>query len=39
MARNFKIRPLGGAAGCLTMIIVSIVLSLLLTGLINVILR
>ncbi|GAA4586384.1 hypothetical protein GCM10023194_32420 [Planotetraspora phitsanulokensis] len=39
MTRNFKIRPLGGAAGCLTMIVLSIVLSLVLTGLVNVFLR
>ncbi|GII54207.1 hypothetical protein Pth03_25960 [Planotetraspora thailandica] len=39
MARNFKIRPLGGAAGCLAMIAVSLVLSLLLTILVNVLIR
>ncbi len=39
MERNFKIRPLGGAAGCLTMIIISVVLSVLLTVLVNVLLR
>ncbi|GII31858.1 hypothetical protein Pmi06nite_53000 [Planotetraspora mira] len=39
MARDFKIRPLGGAMGCLAMIAVSILLSVLLTVLINVLLR
>ncbi|GAA4557866.1 hypothetical protein GCM10023193_10900 [Planotetraspora kaengkrachanensis] len=39
MTRNFKIRPVGGAAGCLAMIVLSIVLSLVLTGIVNVLLR
>jgi hypothetical protein len=39
MARDFKIRPLGGVVGCLAMIMVSIVLSVLLTIILNVILR
>lgn len=39
MGRNFKIRPLGGAAGCLMMIIISVVLSVLLTVVLNVFLR
>jgi len=30
-----RIRPLGGAAGCLIMILVSVVLSVLLTVLLN----
>lgn len=34
-----KIRPVGGAAGCLTMIAVSIVLSILLTVVLNLIVR
>jgi hypothetical protein len=34
-----KIRPVGGAAGCLVMLFVSIVLSVLLTVLLNVLLR
>jgi hypothetical protein len=38
MPGNFKIRPLGGAAGCVTMIIISIVASILLTILANLIL-
>ncbi|MBE1557311.1 hypothetical protein H4W81_000090 [Nonomuraea africana] len=39
MARNFRIRPVGGAAGCVTMIVVSLLLSVVLTVLVNVILR
>jgi hypothetical protein len=30
-----RVRPLGGAAGCLVMILVSVVLSVLLTVLVN----
>ena len=30
-----RIRPLGGAVGCLTMIVISVVLSVLLTVLLN----
>ena len=33
-----RVRPLGGAAGCLTMILVSVALSVLLTVLLNVVL-
>lgn len=33
-----QIRPLGGAAGCLTMILVSVVLSVLLTVVLNLLL-
>ena len=33
---NVEVRPLGGAAGCLTMLLISIVASVLLTILINV---
>jgi len=33
-----RVRALGGAAGCLTMIVVSVVLSVLLTVLLNVVL-
>ena len=36
---NTEVRPLGGAAGCLTMILVSVLLSVLLTVLLNVALR
>ena len=35
---NWDVRPLGGAAGCVTMIILSIVLSILLTLVINLLL-
>jgi len=34
---DFKIRPLGGAAGCLIMILISVVLSIVLTVLVNLI--
>lgn len=34
-----RIRPLGGTAGCLTMILVSIVASIVLTVLLNVLVR
>ena len=36
---NTDVRPLGGAAGCLTMILVSVLLSVLLTVLLNLALR
>lgn len=39
MPGNIKIRPLGGAVGCLVMIIISIVASILLTILANALLR
>lgn len=39
MARNVQIRPLGGAPGCLAMIAISILASLLLTLLLNVVIR
>jgi hypothetical protein len=35
---NWDVRPLGGAAGCVTMIVISIVLSILLTLVINLLL-
>lgn len=35
---NWDVRPLGGAAGCVTMILLSIVLSILLTLVINLLL-
>lgn len=35
---NWEVRPLGGGAGCLTMIIISIVLSVLLTLVLNLLL-
>jgi hypothetical protein len=36
---NVEIRPLGGGAGCLLMILASIVLSVLLTIVVNLLLR
>ena len=36
---NVEVRPVGGGAGCLTMILVSVVLSLLLTLLLNLAVR
>jgi hypothetical protein len=39
LGRNVEVRPLGGAGGCLTMLIVSIVLSVLLTACVNLVLR
>jgi hypothetical protein len=36
---NVEIRPLGGGVGCLLMILVSIVLSVLLTIVVNLLLR
>lgn len=39
IGRNVEVRPLGGGAGCLTMLIVSIVLSILLTACVNLVLR
>ena len=35
---NVEVRPLGGGAGCLGMLLVSLVLSVLLTVIVNVIL-
>jgi hypothetical protein len=35
LGRNLEIRPLGGVPGCLAMIVVSIVASILLTVLID----
>jgi hypothetical protein len=34
-----QIRPVGGAAGCLVMMLVSVVLSIVLTGLLNLLFR
>jgi hypothetical protein len=41
MARrtNIRVRPLGGAPGCLAMILFSVVASILLTVLVNVLAR
>jgi hypothetical protein len=35
---NIEIRPVGGAAGCLTMLLISIIASVVLTVLLNLIL-
>lgn len=39
MPRSFQIRPAGGGAGCITMILFSIIASVLLTLLLNVLAR
>jgi hypothetical protein len=39
LGRNSEIRPLGGGIGCLTMLLVSILASVVLTVLINLVLR
>lgn len=39
IGRNLDVRPLGGAPGCLAMILFSIVASILLTVLLNLLLR
>ncbi len=39
MARNIQIRPLGGAPGCVLMIVFSIVASVVLTVLVNLLAR
>ncbi len=39
LGRNVEVRPLGGSVGCLTMIIVSIVASVLLTIIVNLLAR
>ena len=39
MPRNVKIRPLGGAPGCLAMILISVVASVLLTVVLNLMVR
>lgn len=39
LGRNVEIRPLGGGAGCLMMILVSVVTSILLTVVLNLLLR
>jgi hypothetical protein len=35
---NWEVRPLGGAPGCITMLVVSLIASVLLTLLLNVVL-
>ena len=37
--RNLAIRPLGGRAGCLMMLLISVIASVLLTVLLNLIVR
>jgi hypothetical protein len=39
IGRNVEVRPLGGGVGCLTMILFSVIASLLLTVLANVLAR
>jgi hypothetical protein len=39
VGRNVEVRPLGGAPGCLAMIAISIAISLLLTVVLNLVLR
>lgn len=39
VGRNVEVRSLGGGAGCLTMIVVSLLASVLLTVLLNLVLR
>lgn len=39
MGRDTEIRPLGGGAGCLAMVVVSLVLSVLLTAVVNLLVR
>ncbi len=38
IGRNVQVRPLGGGAGCLTMILLSVVASIVLTVLLNLLL-
>jgi hypothetical protein len=39
IGRNVEVRPLGGAPGCLAMILISIFLSVFLTVVINLLVR
>jgi len=39
LGRNVEIRPLGGAGGCAAMILTSVIASVLLTFLVNVLVR
>ena len=39
IGRNVEVRPLGGGAGCLTMILISVVASILLTLILNFVVR
>ena len=37
--RNVEVRPLGGTTGCLAMVLISVLASLVLTLIVNVIIR
>lgn len=39
VGRNVEIRPVGGGVGCLTMIFISLVASIVLTVLLNILVR
>jgi hypothetical protein len=39
LGRNVEVHPLGGAPGCLTMILISVVASIVLTVLVNLLAR
>jgi hypothetical protein len=39
LGRNVEVRPLGGGLGCLAMLLVSVLLSVLLTACLNLALR
>jgi hypothetical protein len=39
IGRNVEVRPLGGGVGCLAMILISVVASILLTVVVNVLAR
>jgi hypothetical protein len=39
LGRNVDVRPLGGAPGCLTMIVISVIASIVLTVLVNLLAR
>jgi hypothetical protein len=39
IGRNVEVRPLGGAPGCLAMIVISVAVSVLLTVVLNLLLR
>ena len=39
IGKNVEVRPLGGGVGCLTMILISIVASILLTLILNFVVR
>jgi hypothetical protein len=39
VGRNFEVRPLGGGVGCLAMILLSVIASVVLTIVVNLIVR